>query len=120
MVRHLHCIHSLLALLSLAFMLAVPAQAYIDISIVGPGDSISTGTQKLESEMVIRYTEPIPKTSNLYLYFDNESIHRGVVSLYNYIDESSYTYRNLTFGYNFTSSGTVTNPLMPKVPSLEV
>lgn len=115
MVRHLYCIHSLLALLSLAFMLAVPAQAYIDISIVGPGDSISTGTQKLESDMVIRYNEPIPKTSNLYLYVDNESIESGVVSLDTYLhDESYYSYGNLTFGYNFTSSGTVTSYTYPE------
>ncbi len=90
-------------------LLAGTAYAAVNIGVEGPGRSYGPGTEYLDANLSVAYDEFIPKdTSVLHVYFDDESVPRGDVSLDRYLhDESYYTFLNQTFDYNVTSSGTL-------------
>jgi hypothetical protein len=99
----------LLALLLFPLLIIIgSASASVYIDVEGAGRAYAPGSQYLDANLTVIYNEFVPKTSWLYIYFNEESIARGSVSLDRYLhDESYYTFQNQTFNYNITAEGTI-------------
>lgn len=98
----------LVTLLLALFIIAGTASATVYIDVEGAGRGYAPGSQYLDANVTVIYNEFVPKTSWLYIYFNEESIARGSVSLDRYLhEEGYYTFQNQTFNYNITAEGTI-------------